>query len=370
MNTIFFILNLQPNPRFVKQINYLSKTGYTVFVFYFYRDTMVDYTCNINPNVKLVKLGRIDNQKYFKRIFTIITSLKFYKKTDNLPVPKSIMVDNIFSLFLALSYRKKKKIKILLQVADLRELIFAKNLIGIFYRFLEKTLVKNYIDTIVVTSIKYYDYFYSSFFERNKIFLLENKPLSSDLPIINHNNLSFNKRDKIGIGLIGGLNRGRTTKLLLDIVKDDPNLFLNVHGLGEDETIVKQYSNNYANIHFYGKFNFFNDISSLYSEIDIVYVVYDTYQESLNNRIALPNKLYEAIYFRKPLIVSKDTYLAEIIEKYGIGIAANSNSTDDIKTAIYEVNKNFDYYLTNFNKIGINEYIADNDYELYEKIFR
>ena len=37
--------------------------------------------------------------------------------------------------------------------------------------------------------------------------------------------------------------------------------------------------------------------------------------QSLNNKLALPNKLYEAMYFKVPIITSRHTFLGEIVKK-------------------------------------------------------
>ena len=234
---------------------------------------MVDYSNNINDSVVLINLGDIESQKYFKRLILTIKVLIVRKQRSFLPIPRFIVVDNLFSLLIALTSRNRKQTKVYLQVADLRELIFNKGIFGRTYRFVEKFLVKHFVDKLIVTSEKYFEFFYSSFFSSVNVFLLENKPLRIDLPLLVETKLAFNSKE-IRIGLVGGLNRGRTTRLLLDLVKENSNLMLNIHGLGQDEHIIKKYSDLYSNINFKGQFNFFRDIGEIYSEIDILYVVY------------------------------------------------------------------------------------------------
>ena len=36
---------------------------------------------------------------------------------------------------------------------------------------------------------------------------------------------------------------------------------------------------------------------------------------------ALPNRLYDALIFKKPIITTEGTYLTEVVEKYGIGFS-------------------------------------------------
>ena len=55
----------------------------------------------------------------------------------------------------------------------------------------------------------------------------------------------------------------------------------------------------------------------IYSQIDLVLSTYDVKYD--NVRYAEPNKLYEAVYFETPIIVSKGTFLADKTLKLGIG---------------------------------------------------
>lgn len=48
----------------------------------------------------------------------------------------------------------------------------------------------------------------------------------------------------------------------------------------------------------------------------------------LSYQLALPNKFFQALAVGMPVIVSKDTYLSEIVRKYKIGIVLDSHSSD------------------------------------------
>ena len=56
-------------------------------------------------------------------------------------------------------------------------------------------------------------------------------------------------------------------------------------------------------------------------ECDVILCVYDP--KDYNNRNNLPNKLFLAMKLGKPIIVSKGTKAAEIVEKYGMGVAVD-----------------------------------------------
>lgn len=80
----------------------------------------------------------------------------------------------------------------------------------------------------------------------------------------------------------------------------------------------------YSNVYFHGGFRNPDDLINIYSTFDINVCCYDPTSE--NVRIAEPNKLYESIFFGKPLVVSLGTFLQKRVESLGIGFAINSLS--------------------------------------------
>ena len=79
--------------------------------------------------------------------------------------------------------------------------------------------------------------------------------------------------------------------------------------------------NNIKNVVFKGEFKN-EDKPEIYREIDFINAIYGN--KSLEVTTALPNRLYDGILFKKPIIASKGTYLGEVIKKYGFN-AVKSN---------------------------------------------
>lgn len=78
----------------------------------------------------------------------------------------------------------------------------------------------------------------------------------------------------------------------------------------------------------------------IYSSIDIINSIYGA--ETPVERLALPNKLYDCILYKKPIVVSKRTWLAEIVEKYNLGFSVELGSDDAVRM--------MDKYIENFDK--------------------
>lgn len=77
----------------------------------------------------------------------------------------------------------------------------------------------------------------------------------------------------------------------------------------------------------------------LYEQIDMINSIY-----SLNSpevKQAVPNRIYDAVLYKKPIIVSDGTYLAELVKKYDIGVVVDPFSND--------MKKDICDYVSNFN---------------------
>jgi glycosyltransferase involved in cell wall biosynthesis len=137
-------------------------------------------------------------------------------------------------------------------------------------------------------------------------------------------------------------------------------------GDGPDKQYAMDKLTQYNNIFFHGTFCSPQDLSSVYLLLDISVVCYDANNE--NVRIAEPNKLYESIFFCKPIIVSKDTFLEKRVKELGVGFSLDASNDDEIVTfishlTIHDISRCID----NARKISIEELI-DTPEQLLEVI--
>lgn len=82
----------------------------------------------------------------------------------------------------------------------------------------------------------------------------------------------------------------------------------------------------------------------IYGEIDLINAVYANKAANIGfgDSTPIPNRLYDAIIFKCPIVASEGTYLAELINEYKIGFSLNGF---DPNAECY-----FDHYIQNFNK--------------------
>ncbi|PTX60431.1 glycosyltransferase involved in cell wall biosynthesis [Kordia periserrulae] len=367
MNILFFISH-QPNPRFVKQINFLARKHEVSLVF-FHRETLANLNDSIEKNVTIHNLGGVPNASQpFKRIWVYIKAIKKIRKIIKKAKFDVALVNNIdvIILYLMANFkfgRRKHKPKLTIEISDLREFVFSDSFVSKRMRALEKYLYKKYIDKLIVTSKKYYTYHFEKFFKK-EVFVLENKLLSVEQK--NDPNIQKKQGGKTVIGIVGLLLRKDEYVKLFETYKDHPEVDIHIHGKGHYQHIVEEYAAKHTNITYFGPYNTFTDAQRIYNSIDIIYLVYDIDQVSLNNRLALPNKLYECMYYKVPLICSKETYLEEIVMDLGIGISINYKEPNAIQDAVSYLSSNSDRLQNNFSSLSQNTYFGDQDYEELE----
>jgi succinoglycan biosynthesis protein ExoL len=104
---ILFFLSHQPNPRFIKQINFLTY-DYKIFLVYFKREGSVPLLLDsLNKNVNYFEIGTIRNfqvkpkfQDYFKRLTIYRKALGFIRKLNKKHNFNIILGNNIDMLFI------------------------------------------------------------------------------------------------------------------------------------------------------------------------------------------------------------------------------------------------------------------------------
>jgi glycosyltransferase involved in cell wall biosynthesis len=356
-NNLLFVISHQPNPRFIKQINFFAQNGFEVSVIYFHRDYLANLNDNIDKSVNMYFLDKIENGKYIQRIGIYLKSIFKLKKLLKIIQPNKIIITNTdILLLLILNNIKKYTNDIIIEISDLRSYTFNNAFLDKIQQYLDNMIFKKYISKLIVTSPKFYEFYYQKKFYGN-YFILENKPLSSMLP----QKIDKKQNKKLVIGIVGLLLDGKPHKALFEYAKDKDDLEVHIYGKGTFENQAKEYASKYGNIKYFGSYNFFKEISNIYASLDIIYMSYDTTQNDTNVNLALPNKLYEAMYFQVPIITTKDTYLAQRVRENKIGYAIECCNLDDIEKAINLIKNN--NIVSNFNNIASADYVADDDYK-------
>jgi succinoglycan biosynthesis protein ExoL len=317
---ILFVLPVASQPRFAKRIRKFISRGDDVTVASFERDY---FRLNKLPSgIEFHSLGKIQSRDYLKRIPKLISALQ-----KLLPLIGKNEVIYIFSVdVLTLLFPFLRGKKIYYEIGDIRELGGGKLLTTIFDQVYCKFLQK--CDRILVTSEEFKTYLSEKYIlEDKRISTIENR--LDGVFFDSFEKTTFKPRIEPGFNLgIIGLFRYQNILEFLKAYKDlKPGFKISFYGDGPLAEEIKKYVDG-VNVFYFGQFKNPDDLLGIYEKIDISFTMYDA--ADLNVRLALPNKLYESMYFKKPIIVSSGTYLERKVKEFGIGFSWDQKDMPDL----------------------------------------
>lgn len=170
--------------------------------------------------------------------------------------------------------------------------------------------------------------------------------------------------DKIRISFIGNVRYYELNKQLLLKFKNDDRFLVQFFGTGSEELEKFCIDNKIYNCKFIGRFSY-ERTSEFYQETDLINNIYGNM--TMEVRTALSNKLYYSIYLDKPILVSPNTYISEVVKKYNLGFVVdydNKNLVEDL----YEWYKNYVKVTSDTRKDAIK--CIEADLEDYKKSFK
>lgn len=165
---------------------------------------------------------------------------------------------------------------------------------------------------------------------------------------------SDNSKQQIIFTYVGALAKSRFIESAVEVIKDYPEIVLNIAGMGALSEYVESMSNKYSNINYYGIVDY-NEAFRLYSKTDFMFAIYDP--EIMNHKFSAPNKVYEAMMLGKPIIVAKNTGIDRIVIDNNMGFVIDF-SKEAFKELLDKImNKSTDWKVTGANaKLAYDKY--------------
>lgn len=312
---IVFILTSLNDSHFRKRVEEFMDNGYEVKVYGFLRKGQSITNLKYRPIV----LGEIDNRGFLKRIPLLNKTIK--------SIAKDCESKLCFYSSLDIAYFGRKHIKsqYIYEVCDLTELTISNKLIRNFLIYQNKCSIKHSIVTIITSEG------FSEFFKgisSEKFYLIPNKVSADCCPL---NYVERTLKDRIRIGFVGVI-RFETTYHFARVCSEMNNIELHLYGIfskgdsyaGEIERLTKECDR----IIYHGRFSNPGDLPAIYKEIDLVLSAYPPTPGVI---YAEPNKLYEALFFRCPIIVNQGTFLGKKVDRLNVGYVIDSMSESSIK---------------------------------------
>lgn len=322
MKIVFFLASLS-QPRCIKRVIALYNAGFEVEVYGYSRGF---YDVNDFPKeIKVYNWGIVESGgSYWK---------KFYKNYRNVGrIVKCLSRKEVlfyafgFDIALLLSFWVKKRF--IYESSDLIYTYFKYKVLVAFFTRIDKIIINKSYKT-VFTSEGFASYLFGSQIPEN-IIIQPNK-VSPYFQRIERKTLV---KESISKGLVfsyvGAFRYPNTVFRFARLIGENyPQHKFFFYGDSSWTYLAKQLAEKYNNIKYFGKFRSPEDLETIYNTIDVVVACYDI--QNINERIAEPNKLYEAICFCKPIIVSEKTFLSMQVKKMRVGYSINALNDDSIR---------------------------------------
>lgn len=342
-------------PRYHKRASQLDKFC-DLSIFYFERKY---YRQNFfNFEGPTLSLGDIEDGKYLKRIY------KFFKAVLKI---RRIIKNKKNLFFYAMSFDCMLIAKFsgiengFYEVGDLRQ---AEGF-GRFFSILERMYIKKLSGMILTSKYFYKDFYKNIGISEDKVFVIDNK-LNVEFKGKRPQFFSkSNSENRIRIGLVGLLRYKKPIEFLIKFAKKyEKNYTIECFGDGPLRYLIE--NSVCENIHYYGSFKNPDDLQKIYTNIDLNFVVYDS--ESKNVRLAIPNKLFESIFFGIPILCCDGTCVGKTAVDMGVGKTVSLLSFEDFEDSINEID--FDWiYTISQNCFNINEeYLIDDGEKIIESM--
>lgn len=326
MKKVVFIVNTIRQARCSRRIEEFVEHGYPIEVYGFDRE---DDKRSL-PSFPIKIIGTFQNgSNYLVRIREIRNAIK---EIINNHHNKDEVVFYLFNLDIAIAFRSivgSGKYKYLYEVSDLAELIVPNTAIRKVLIWQNKRTMKKSLHN-VFTSEGFCDYYNT--IPRKKITVIPNKvDEKCSYKDISDKSINLNR---IKIGFVG-IIRFETVYNFAKVCKCFSNVEFHLYGLvskgDEYAKKLEELVNDSTNIYLHGPFNNPQDLPSIYERIDMVL---SAYPPTLGVKYAEPNKLYEAILFRCPIIVNDYTFLAEKVRRLNVGFVINALDESNIEKFI------------------------------------
>lgn len=232
-----------------------------------------------------------------------------------------------------------KKIKIIYDTHELETEVSGMSKIRKLISKIVEIFCIRYVDETVVVSPMIAKWYRDRYLLKN-IHIVRNLPDLKEVKMKNVKNIiskfQINK-NKLLFCYQGILSDERQSLKLATFFSKKPTigqiLFI---GFGPDEIFIKQFAEKYKNI-FYCPPLKLNDLYSTLKIADICFSLFKTM--NLNQKFALPNKIFESFSAGKPVIVNIGGESQNLIEKLNAGWAINSIDKD-LEKLILDLTKN------------------------------
>lgn len=265
-----------------------------------------------------LKTLRFRNGSFWKVLKFIEWHLKIYFKFKKKHI-KIVSCHSLSTLPIGAFFKLFIKSKLVYDAHELEtEVIGSVGIRKKIARVVERLLL-HFVDTVIVVSESIANW-YKKQYSLKKVYVIKNVPYQQKNKIEHSNILKkkFNIQDDELLFIFqGSLSEGRGIKMLLDAFsKVDKKRHIIFMGNGDLEKVVKEYENNFSNVHHHQAVK--PEEITIYTKSADVGICL-TENTCLNHFYSLPNKLFEYILSGLPIIVSDFPDMGKIVDEHKCG---------------------------------------------------
>ena len=323
---IVFLVSSLSQPRAIRRVESIAALGYEVEVYGYDR---VQYNCNkFSVKIPVTILGQMSKgDGYLEKIRTVKRDIDSVVKEHKGQNCLYYSFGYFESIFLRL-----KGVPYAYEISDIAYGFPSFGKVRPLLRAIDRNLVKNAQFTLLTSEG------FRGFLNQPKArFIVQPNKVNRKIIGVERKPLNL-KDDHFIFSFVGSIRYTSMMRFARTIGKYFPQHEFHFHGVANVESTQKAIDDMmelYPNIKLFGAFKNPDDFEHIYNSVDIVVVTYGV--ESLNETILDPNKLYEGIFFCRPLIATKGTFLAEQIESYGCGISIDSSTEEAIRDSLSQL---------------------------------
>jgi hypothetical protein len=129
----------------------------------------------------------------------------------------------------------------------------------------------------------------------------------------------FDFKSKINVSYIGAIRDSQINRELINNLSDYSQFSVHYYGFGFATKNLSEFVNDkqIKNVRFFGRYDN-NNVDRIYEESDIINILIP--KTNTNSLTLMPNRLYNAVLFCKPIVCLKGTFVAEVVEEYRLGL--------------------------------------------------
>ncbi len=339
---IAILIGYLPNPRMYKRIAFYKTLGEVTLICWDRGHNMHIMPEEDGYKVVCVRLTAPGDP--LRRIPQYASFSKQAMQALREAAPDVVHTQGLDMLRLACRYKRERggTVDVVFEVPDMHSLQekeqngIVRKAAGRCVRYLDKSLCRQ-ISLLIVTSEQFASGYYNAFVPAEKTFFFPNVPDPEALR-------NYRKKapgTPFTVGFIGILLYKRPMKDLV-YAAEESGVDLLIAGLENEPPEVEPLCRAYERGDWVGRFNFAKQAAELYSRCDVIHCVYDT--DVPNVRVLLPNKLYEAVLCELPILVAKGTYLAKVVDDWGVGLAVDDKDRSTLVEAIEQLRDDRELY--------------------------